>query len=90
MASGGYPGSYEKGKEITGIGEAEAAGDVTVFHAGTALSGGRTLTSGGRVLGVTGLGGTIKEAIDAAYAGVGRISFEGAYFRNDIGAKALR
>ncbi len=90
MASGGYPGSYEKGKAITGIDDAEAMGDATVFHAGTAMSGGNLVTAGGRVLGVTALGGGIQDAIDAAYAAVGKIQFDGAYYRNDIGAKALR
>jgi len=90
MASGGYPGSYEKGKEITGIEAAEAAGDVVVFHAGTALKDGKVVTSGGRVLGVTALGDGIGGAIDAAYAATRKIAFEGANFRSDIGAKALR
>jgi len=90
MASGGYPGSYEKGKEITGIESAEAAGDVVVFHAGTALKDGKVVTSGGRVLGVTALGDGIAGAIDTAYAATRKIAFEGASFRSDIGAKALR
>jgi len=89
LASGGYPGRYEKGKVITGLEEAEATGAV-VFHAGTARKGKDVVTAGGRVLGVTALGDSIQEAIDAAYAGVERISFEGAHWRSDIGARALQ
>ncbi|MHB0913341.1 MAG: phosphoribosylamine--glycine ligase, partial [Armatimonadota bacterium] len=88
-ASGGYPGPYEKGKPISGLSEAEALPGVTVFHAGTALAGGETVTSGGRVLGVTGIGRDFAEAIDAAYAGVEKISFAGMHYRKDIGARAL-
>ena len=88
IASGGYPGSYEKGKEITGIAEAEEAGCV-VFHAGTKLDNGRIVTSGGRVLGVTAMAPTLKEAIDKAYAGVDLISFEGCFSRRDIAWRAL-
>lgn len=89
MASKGYPESYEKGKVIQGLGEAAKLRDVMVFHAGTALKDGRVVTSGGRVLGVTALGGDIKEAIERAYEAVGKISWEGAYFRKDIGRKAI-
>ena len=85
MASGGYPGSYPKGIEIHGLEEDGQAQGVTVYHAGTKLEGGRFLTNGGRVLGVTALGNTLDEALDKAYAGVGRISFEGAMYRKDIG-----
>ena len=87
MASGGYPGSYEKGKEITGL--KEAAADAVVFHAGTAEKDGKVVTSGGRVLGVVGQAEGIKAAVDKAYAGVEKISFDGVYFRHDIAHRAL-
>jgi phosphoribosylamine---glycine ligase len=89
MASGGYPGNYEKGKEILGLGEASKIKDTMVFHAGTSKSAGKYFTSGGRVLGVTGLGSTIKEAIDKTYSAVEKISFAGAQYRKDIGSRAL-
>ena len=89
MASGGYPGSYEKGFEITGIEEAEALGDVKVFHAGTTVADGKLLTNGGRVLGVTALGDTIAAARDRAYQAVEKIHWQGAYYRRDIAAKAV-
>ncbi len=89
MASGGYPGDYEKGKVITGIEQAEAIEDVTVFHAGTAEKDGRIVTAGGRVLGVTALGDTIAAAKAKAYQAVGKISFDGAYCRGDIADKAI-
>jgi phosphoribosylamine--glycine ligase len=90
MASGGYPGSYAKGKEITGIDEAAGMKDVVVFHAGTAEKDGRVYTAGGRVLGVTALGDTIKSARERAYEAVKLIHFEGAHCRRDIGAKAIQ
>lgn len=90
MAAGGYPGDYRKGDVILGLEEAAVIDDLYVFHAGTAEKNGAVITSGGRVLGVTGLGATVKEAIDRAYEGVGKISWDGVQFRNDIGAKALR
>lgn len=83
IASGGYPGAYEKGKVISGIEDAEAAGTI-VFHAGTETKDGKLVTSGGRVLGVTALGDTFKDAIDLAYAGCDRITFDGARYRRDI------
>jgi phosphoribosylamine--glycine ligase len=89
MASGGYPDDYEKGKVITGIENAEALGDVIVFHAGTAEKNGQIVTAGGRVLGVTALGGTIAEAQAKAYKGVEKIKFEKAYYRKDIANKAI-
>ncbi|MBU0686984.1 MAG: phosphoribosylamine--glycine ligase [Candidatus Margulisbacteria bacterium] len=89
MASGGYPGKYEKGIEIKGLEAAAKLKDTVVFHAGTALDGEKIVTSGGRVLGVTALGKGIKAAIDAAYAAVSKISFEGAHYRKDIGKRAL-
>ena len=88
-ASGGYPGDYEKGKEISGLEEANKLKDVVVFHAGTKKIDGRILTNGGRVLGVTGLGNSINEAIQTTYQAVDKIHFEGMQFRRDIGRKAL-
>ncbi|MDI6759015.1 MAG: phosphoribosylamine--glycine ligase [Candidatus Omnitrophota bacterium] len=88
-ASRGYPAGYEKGKEIFGLDEALKAKDVRVFHAGTKKQGGRIFTDGGRVLGVTGLGNTIKEAAEKAYQMVGKISFEGMHYRRDIGKKVV-
>jgi phosphoribosylamine--glycine ligase len=90
MASGGYPGDYEKGKVITGIGEAEQLKDVVVFHAGTAMKDGLLVTAGGRVLGVTAIGGTVADAKKQAYEAVSRINFEGARYRRDIADKAIR
>ena len=91
LASAGYPGSYEKGKVITGIDAAEALEGVTVFHAGTKTDGeGNILTNGGRVLNVTALGATFEEARNQAYAACDLIDFDGKQFRTDIGGKALR
>ena len=91
MASGGYPGSYEKGLPISGLDDAGAMDDVVVFHAGTSLDDkGRIVTSGGRVLGVTAMGEDIRAARERAYEAVGKISFEGAYYRKDIAMKAIR
>lgn len=84
-ASGGYPVKYEKGKKITGIDKAEEDKSVTVFHAGTKLTDGEFYTSGGRVLGITATAATLKEALDKAYAAVGKIDFEGKHYRHDIG-----
>ena len=89
-ASGGYPGNYAKDKEISGLEEAGKLKDIVVFHAGTKKAGNKILTSGGRVLGVTGLGSTIEEAINKTYKAVSKINFEGMYFRRDIGSRALR
>ena len=89
MASGGYPGNYEKGKEITGLDKAAARENVMVFHSGTSQKNGKIVTDGGRVLGVTGLGPVVAAAIDNAYAAVRDINFEGAHYRRDIGARAL-
>ncbi len=91
MTSGGYPGSYEKGKPITGLpaGKVELDDDLLVFQAGTKVSDGQVVTSGGRVLAVTALGQNLKAAIDRSYAGVERIQFEGQHFRKDIGHRAL-
>jgi len=84
MASGGYPGTYEKGKLISGINEAEEA-EAVVFHAGTQLKQQQIVTSGGRVLGVTAVGETFEDAIAKSYAAVERITFEECYYRRDIG-----
>jgi phosphoribosylamine--glycine ligase len=89
MASGGYPGSYAKGKPILGLAEAAMLPNVKVFHAGTSKSGDQIVTNGGRVLGVTALGKDLKSAQAAAYAAVGKIHFDGVHFRRDIAAKAL-
>ena len=85
IASGGYPGSYEKGKKIAGL----DGNPALVFHCGTKAAGSDVVTSGGRVLSVTGLGATLREAVDAAYAGVGKISFDGMFFRRDIAHRAF-
>jgi phosphoribosylamine--glycine ligase len=90
MASGGYPRDYAKGKEITGIAEAEQAEGVAVFHAGTRLEEGKLVTNGGRVLNVTAVGDTVPATIEKAYRGMAHIKFEGAHYRTDIGQKALR
>ena len=84
LASGGYPVSYKSGYPITGLAEAEALG-ATVFHAGTRAENGQVLTAGGRVLGVTALGGTLEEAIERAYAAAKPIAFQDMHFRTDIG-----
>jgi len=90
MASGGYPGKYEKGKIITGLAEAEQLEDTVVFHAGTAEKDGKIVTSGGRVLGVTALGSDLQAAVDQAYRAVEKIQFDGAHYRKDIAWRALR
>ena len=88
VASGGYPQAYPKGLPIS-LGDAESRADVTVYHAGTALQDGRLVTSGGRVLGVTATGEDLPAALEKAYAAVREISFDGAFYRRDIGARAL-
>lgn len=87
MASGGYPSAFEKGKVITGLDRIDE--DAFVFHAGTAEREGEIVTAGGRVLNVVGSGGRLEDAIEHAYRNVRRISFEGAYYRSDIGAKGI-
>ena len=96
VASGGYPGSYEKGKAIAGLvsdrvasGADGDANDAIVFHCGTKVEGDKILTSGGRVLSVTGMGKTLREAVDKAYAGVKSLSFEGMFYRKDIAHRAF-
>jgi phosphoribosylamine--glycine ligase len=90
MASGGYPGPFQKGKVITGLAEAAKLPDVKVFHAGTKREKDLVLTDGGRVLAVTALGDTLAEAKRNAYEAVGKIHFQGAHYRRDIADKALR
>ena len=90
LTSAGYPGSYEKGKVITGIEDAEAMENVTVYHAGTAVVDGRLVTNGGRVLAVTALGDTFENARNLAYEACEKIDFEGKTLRHDIGLRALR
>jgi len=88
-ASAGYPGSYGKGREITGLEDAAARPGVTVFHAGTRRrDDGRLVTDGGRVLAVTGAGADLRAALDRAYAGMQCVHFEGMHYRHDIGAKS--
>ena len=88
LASGGYPGHYDKGQEIHGLADAEAMGAL-VFHAGTAMKDGKLVTNGGRVLGVVGRGADISSAVDSAYAAATKISFKDAYYRKDIAHRAL-
>jgi phosphoribosylamine--glycine ligase len=85
LASAGYPGKYEKGKEIFGLDKPDHAEDVLIFHAGTKQKGGRLFTDGGRVLGVTAVDKNVEKAIRKAYDSVGKISFEGVQFRRDVG-----
>lgn len=90
MASKGYPGGYEKGKVIIGLDKAAEEEKAFVFHAGTAFQEGKTVTSGGRVLGVTAWDSTLQAAVKRAYRLTGMISFEGAYYRRDIAYRALK
>jgi phosphoribosylamine--glycine ligase len=90
MASQGYPGNYQKGKVIFGLADAAKLPNVKVFHAGTKMENGVTVTDGGRVLGVTALGDTLLDAKRNAYEAVQKIHFQGAFYRNDIGDKALK
>lgn len=88
IASGGYPKSYPKGLEITGLENGQADG-VTVYHAGTSIKDGKLVTAGGRVLGVTALGSDLQSALDKAYDAVDKINFENKHYRKDIGKRAL-
>jgi phosphoribosylamine---glycine ligase len=90
MASGGYPGTFEMGKRIGGLEDAERVAGVKVFHAGTTKHDGAYFTAGGRVLGITARAASLQAAVDRAYEAVGKISFGGAYFRKDIAARALK
>ncbi len=87
LASGGYPESYQKGYEITGLEDAKKAPNILVFHAGTALKDGKFVTNGGRVLGITGIGKDLDEAIKIAYEGVKLVDFKDKHYRKDIGVK---
>ena len=91
LASGGYPGAYEKGKAIDGLGDLTqgARDESLVFHCGTKAEGGRIVTAGGRVLSVTGLGATLRAAVDNAYARIAGISFDGMFYRKDIAHRAF-
>jgi phosphoribosylamine--glycine ligase len=89
-ASGGYPGAFLSGKQITGLDRAAQMPDVKVFHAGTSKRDGNYYTSGGRVLGITARAPQLKDAITKAYAAASQISFEDIYYRKDIGARALK
>ena len=89
IASGGYPETYDTGFPITGLDEAEALGDVVVFHAGTGQENGHLVTAGGRVLAVTAVADDIRSSIDHAYGAVEKISFQDRYFRKDIGHRVL-
>ena len=90
LASGGYPGKYQKGKVIYGFEKLENKKDIIVFHAGTKLQEGKIVTAGGRVLGVTAWDDTISKAKDKAYEGVEKIYFKNMYYRKDIASKALK
>jgi phosphoribosylamine--glycine ligase len=90
MASGGYPGTFEVGKKISGLDEAEKVSGVKIFHAGTTKHDDAYFTSGGRVLGVTARAASLEIAVQRAYEAVGKISFGGAYYRKDIAARALK
>ncbi|MFH0838825.1 MAG: phosphoribosylamine--glycine ligase [Candidatus Omnitrophota bacterium] len=90
VSSGGYPGNFQTGKEITGLEKLKDEKDIVVFHAGTKKKGGKFFTSGGRVLNVTATGHTIEHAKEKAYDAIGKIGFEGMYFRHDIGDRELR
>lgn len=90
ISSKGYPNAYEKGKIIRGLDTLKGSDDLFVFHAGTSLSDGELVTSGGRVLGVTASGKNIKDAKDRAYRAIGKIHFDGMHYRKDIGDKALK
>ena len=88
-ASGGYPGKYPAGLEISGLEAAEADENLTIFHAGTSCTDGKFYTAGGRVLGVTAVEENMEKAISKAYAGIEKISFEGMHYRKDIGKKSI-
>ena len=90
MASGGYPGAYEAGKKITGLEDAAKLEGVKVFHAGTSKRDGAFYTSGGRVLGVTARAAELETAVQRAYEACAKIGFEGAHYRKDIAARALK
>ncbi len=90
LASGGYPGKYEKGKEIKGLDKIEQIKDIMVFHGGTVFNESGFFTNGGRVLGITALGDTLPGAMESVYKAIDKIDFAGMHYRKDIGAKALK
>lgn len=90
FAAKGYPESYPKGMEITGIAAADALNDVKVFHAGTKAENGKTLSNGGRILCVAALGESLQEAKNKAYEAIGKIKMENSYYRRDIGDKGIK
>jgi phosphoribosylamine---glycine ligase len=90
MASGGYPGTFEVGKKITGLDEAGAVDGVKVFHAGTTKRNGEFYTAGGRVLGVSARAADLETAVERAYRACEEIHFEGAHYRKDIAARAIK
>ncbi len=90
MSSGGYPGSFEVGKKISGLAEASASDGVKVFHAGTSMRDGEFYTAGGRVLGVTARAARLETAVERAYEACGKIQFEGAHYRRDIAGRAMK
>ena len=83
LASEGYPGDYKKGFEIKGL--EDISKDLLIFHSGTAEDNGKIVTNGGRVLGIVGKGKTIEETREKVYKNINKISFEGAFYRSDIG-----
>jgi phosphoribosylamine--glycine ligase len=90
MASGGYPDAYKKGHPIYGLQAAARIPDTVVFHAGTALRNGQVVNDGGRVLGVTGWGGSITDAVQSAYCAVDKIHWQDMHFRRDIARRAIQ
>ncbi len=90
LASGGYPGKYEKDKEIKGLDTLNNLKDIVVFHSGTSFSNGTLTTSSGRVIGVTSIGNTIKESRDRVYEAIGKIYFDGMHYRRDIASRAIK
>src|SRR6202040_2876446 len=90
MASGGYPGTFEVGKKMSGLDDAEKVAGVNVFHAGTTRHDDAYFTAGGRVLGVTARAASLEVAVERAYEAVAKLSFGGAYYRKDIAARALK
>jgi len=89
-SSSGYPGSYKTGLPITGLAEAARVPGVQVFHSGSSLANGQTVTAGGRVLGVTAAAPSLEEALARAYEAMALIHFDGIYYRRDIGHRAMR
>lgn len=90
LASSGYPGKYETGKEISGLEKFKDREDIIIFHAGTKIENGKIITNGGRVLNFTGIDNGIEKTIEKVYNNINEIKFEGAYFRKDIGRRAIK